>query len=156
MIVHAALDLIGALLCNREGLTGITHLAVGAGDPAWDAAPPSPDPGRRSLVDEVWRVRLEPERDLRLDAEAGRIRVRATIPPGRATGTLREVGVFGGDASARPEPASSSPTTSTPRSRSRRAPRSDASSSSRCRRRSRRVRVRSSAVCSPADAVSSG
>ena len=102
MLVHAALDLIGALLCNREGLTGITHLAVGAGDPAWDAAPPSPDPGRRSLVDEVWRVRLEPERDLRLDAEAGRIRVRATIPPGRATGTLREVGVFGGDASARP------------------------------------------------------
>jgi beta-lactam-binding protein with PASTA domain len=102
LVVYRALDLIGELLCNRPGLAGITHLAVGAGDPGWDANPPAPDRGRTALTAEVYRVRLEPGRNVTYDAATGRVHVRVSIGRGKATGTLRELGLFGGTASARP------------------------------------------------------
>src|SRR6266498_2675973 len=101
LVVWSALDLIGALLCNRS--SGLTYLAVGTGDPAWGANPPSADRGRTRLTTEVFRTRLEPGDTLTYDPQAGRVHVRVTIGRGRATGTLREFGLFGGDASARPD-----------------------------------------------------
>jgi beta-lactam-binding protein with PASTA domain len=100
LVVWSALDLIGALLCNHS--TGVTYLAVGSGDPAWDTNPPPPDRGRTLLAAEVFRVRLEPGRTLTYDPATGRVHVRVSIGRGKATGTLRELGLFGGDASARP------------------------------------------------------
>jgi len=100
LVVWSALDLIGALLCERS--TGLTYLAVGAGDPAWDANPPPADRGRRQLTAEVFRVRLEGGDSLAYDPATGRVRASVSIGRGKAMGTLRELGLFGGDASARP------------------------------------------------------
>jgi beta-lactam-binding protein with PASTA domain len=80
----------------------VTYLAVGAGDPAWDANPPPADRGRTALTAEVFRVRVEPGVTLTYDATSGRIDAGVSIGPGQATGTLRELGLFGGDASPRP------------------------------------------------------
>ena len=100
LVVWSALDLIGALLCNRS--RGVTYLAVGAGDPAWDANPPPPDRGRTALTAEVLRVRVEPGEGLTHDPRTGRVTVRVSLGPRTANGTLRELGLFGGDASPRP------------------------------------------------------
>ena len=100
LVVWSALDLIGALLCNRS--TGIAYLAVGAGDPAWDANPPAPDRGRTHLTAELFRVRLEPGDSLTYNPATGRVHVSVSLRRGEATGTLRELGLFGGGASARP------------------------------------------------------
>jgi beta-lactam-binding protein with PASTA domain len=100
-LVRAGLDLVGGLLCGEPGARGIAWLAVGTGDPSWDDEAPDPDPGRVGLVAEVARVPLTPgTRQLAYDPGAGRVVVRATIPAGVATGELRELGLFGGAASA--------------------------------------------------------
>ncbi|MGI9097972.1 MAG: PASTA domain-containing protein [Solirubrobacteraceae bacterium] len=100
LVVWSAMDLVGALLCNRS--TGVTYLAVGAGDPQWDQNPPAPDRARRRLTAEVLRVRLQPGTTLTYDAATGRVHARALIDPATAAGPLRELGLFGGDASSRP------------------------------------------------------
>lgn len=102
LVMFRSLDLVGELLSNAPGLRGIAFLAVGAGEESWDASPPPPDRGRTRLTAEVHRVPLEPGRHLTYDPAAGRLRVRVSIGRGRATGPLREFGLFGGDASARP------------------------------------------------------
>ncbi|GGS77795.1 hypothetical protein GCM10010156_40730 [Planobispora rosea] len=96
-LVLRGLDLIGALLCARPGArpAGLTHLAVGTGDPSWDTGPPPPDRARTALTREVARVRITALRH-----EAGVITARAVLPD--LGGELREVGLFGGDASSRP------------------------------------------------------
>ena len=100
MFCLGALDLIGSLLAGRP-TRGIGWLAVGSGDPAWDGAPPPPaDRTRTHLVQEVWRVPLRSGAELRY--ADGAIDVRVTLPPGIATGALREVGLFGGAASPMP------------------------------------------------------
>ncbi len=101
LVCFAALDLIGLLLCGwTRG--GVTYLAVGSGDPSWDAHPPAPDRSRTALTHEVYRIRLRPGAEVSHDAGAGAVDVRVTLGPGVATGALREVGLFGGDASAAP------------------------------------------------------
>ena len=100
LVVWSALDVIGSLLCNRS--RGVTFLAFGAGDPAWDANPPAPDKSRTQLAAEVFRIRLDPGEALGYDPATGRLHAHVSVGPGRATGTLRELGLFGGDASARP------------------------------------------------------
>jgi beta-lactam-binding protein with PASTA domain len=103
LVVRGGLDLVGALLCGEAGARGLGWLAVGAGAPDWDAAAPPADAGRTGLTAEVARVRLTPgTRQLSYDAGAGRLVVRATIPAGTVTGPLRELGLFGGAASALP------------------------------------------------------
>src|SRR5207342_1837007 len=87
LVLWSALDLIGSLLCNRS--EGVAFLAVGSGDPAWDATPPGPDKGRIALTAETHRVRLVPGETVSYD-------------PGKATGTLRELALVGGSSSARP------------------------------------------------------
>lgn len=100
MLCFSGLDLIGGLLTGALR-RGVTYLAVGTGLPAWDgAAPPAPDRTRTALVAEVWRVPLTATEDVRY--AAGVLDVRASLGPGMATGPLREVGLFGGDASALP------------------------------------------------------
>ncbi len=100
LVVWSALDLIGLLLCSRT--QGVTFLAVGAGDPAWDDEAPKPDKSRTGLENELYRVRLDPGAALAYDPANGELQVHASIGPGKATGTLRELGLFGGDASPRP------------------------------------------------------
>lgn len=116
------LDLVGVLLCGRPSLSGITFWAVGAGDVAWGAgAPPPPDPGATALTAELARGRLSPS-DLSVDSATGDLLVTVDVsaaalpgaaipapadPPAAAaqaaaaTPVLRELALFGGDASPR-------------------------------------------------------
>jgi beta-lactam-binding protein with PASTA domain len=100
MICFSGLDVIGELLSGKSGLSGISWLAMGSGSPEWDATAPGPDRSRTALTSEVARIPLQPGHELNyID---GAVDVRVTIPAGVATGPLREIGLFGGDASARP------------------------------------------------------
>ena len=100
LVVWSALDLIGLLLCSRT--QGVTFLAVGAGDPAWDDEAPEPDraePGSRTSSTASGSIPVRRSRTTRRRASS---KLHAAIGPGKATGTLRELGLFGGDASPRP------------------------------------------------------
>src|SRR5262249_17295973 len=92
LVLWSGLDLIGTLLCNRS--EGVVFLAVGAGDPAWDATPPTPDKGRTQLDAEVYRARLVPGETLSYDETTGRLHAHVSLGPGQATGALRELGLF--------------------------------------------------------------
>ncbi|HEY3079227.1 MAG TPA: hypothetical protein VGM69_04910 [Chloroflexota bacterium] len=102
LIVYRSLDLMAELLAGRPGLGGPLYWAVGRGDPAWDAAPPSADPRARRLVDELFRKPLEAGRDVRYDPATKTLELRVSFGPGEAVGTLREFGVFAGNATGAP------------------------------------------------------
>lgn len=107
-IVDGCWPLLAGLLKNEGGTHGLLFWAVGAGDPAWDEGLPPPDPRATGLRDEVARVPLQPSDITYLDT-GGRatkqpspgleLRVRFTWDQPR---TLREFGVFGGDATEQP------------------------------------------------------
>lgn len=63
---------------------------------------PARDRSRRARTNEVARVPSRPGDNLVFEAGTSTVRVTATLAPGVATGTLRELGLFGGEASARP------------------------------------------------------
>jgi len=102
-IVYRALDLIAKLLTNEPGMSGILYWAVGSGLPAWDAAPPSAERSTTKLVNEVYRKRIDPERDISYDNATHSLTVRVSFAPDEAVGTLREFGLFGGDATDWPD-----------------------------------------------------
>lgn len=85
-------------------------VAVGAGLPAWDQAPPAADTEVAQLVSEIgWKAAL-PEAVVYLDADDNvvqtptpRLQVTVTFDKDEAVGTLRECGLFGGDATDAPK-----------------------------------------------------
>jgi beta-lactam-binding protein with PASTA domain len=101
LVCFTALDLIGALLTG-DAPGGIAYLAVGTGDPAWDAQPPPPDRSRTTLTAEIYRIRLRPGVEISYDSVTGAVDVRVSLGPGVATGPLRELGLFGGPATPMP------------------------------------------------------
>ncbi len=102
LIVYGALDLIGSLLCHQPGAAPIRWFAVGSGNAAWDAAPPTPVPATTGLVAEVFRKPLE-QGDITYDPTAKALTLQLDLGPNDTVGPLREFGVFGGGAaSARP------------------------------------------------------
>jgi beta-lactam-binding protein with PASTA domain len=101
-VVLGALDIIGGLLVGEPGISGITFAAAGAGLPEWDANLPAAQINATRLVNEVWRQPLD-DSAFQYDATTRRLSIRIVIPPGSATGTLRELGLFGGDASELPD-----------------------------------------------------
>ncbi len=102
LIVYGALDLIGSLLCNTPGAAPIHWFAVGSGNAAWDAAPPTPVRATTGLTAEVFRKPLTPG-DISYDPQAKALTLQLRLGPDDAAGPLREFGVFGGRAaSARP------------------------------------------------------
>jgi hypothetical protein len=77
-------------------------IAVGSGDPGWDAAPPAGDRAADDLVREVARAAVEGERVEFLDERGDpsdvpthRLRLSVTFGDREAVGTLREAGLFG-------------------------------------------------------------
>ncbi|MGH9277027.1 MAG: hypothetical protein ACRD12_02810, partial [Acidimicrobiales bacterium] len=83
LICFGALDLVGALLCRRPNLRGVTWLAVGRGDPSWATTPPLLARSRTALTAEVARVRLVPGQHI--SYAGGRVRIRITLGPRFAT-----------------------------------------------------------------------
>lgn len=110
-IVESCNRLLASLMRGEEGVEGILFWAVGTGDPAWDGAPPSPSPAATTLHDERARLALAPAQIEFIDANGdpsaaptARLRITAEFlgdelaPEGFVS--LREFGVFGGDATA--------------------------------------------------------
>ena len=80
-------------------------VAVGAGQPEWDDALPECDLAMRQLASEVGRKAVPPEAIAYLDENDAivatptpRLQVVATFGENEVVGTLREYGLFGGDA----------------------------------------------------------
>jgi beta-lactam-binding protein with PASTA domain len=98
-IVHRGLDLMGDLLVGRPGNVGLLWFAMGGGDPAWDARPPSPSETSTTLHHELFRLPLAAVH-FTLDTAQRSITIRVSVPPALITETVREFGVFGGNATA--------------------------------------------------------
>lgn len=104
-ITNSAWPLIAGLLKNDPGLEGILFWAVGAGDPAWDATHTAPSPAATQLVDEVDRHEVLTEDIVYLDQNKNpvqspttRVRITVSFEWPEQDQTLREFGLFGGDA----------------------------------------------------------
>src|SRR5690348_13281764 len=100
-MVQRALDLIGDLLVRKPGIAGLTWLAVGAGDPSWDNGLPPLSPTATALRAELFRVPLDAS-SFTVDDAKHSLTIQTVIPAAKITQTIREFGVFGGDASALP------------------------------------------------------
>jgi hypothetical protein len=90
-----------------SGFTGISYMAIGSGDVAWDTIPPTLDPADTTLENEYFRksiaaadmyfidpVAASPAPPLGVLSRA--IGISVTLLPGEANGSLREFGLFGG------------------------------------------------------------
>jgi hypothetical protein len=101
-------DFYATLASLLRGVTifpGNLFVAVGAGDAIWDDAVPETTRDVTQLVNEVARQAVNPEEIAYLDTNGEatvvntpRLRIPATFGPDEAVGTLRECGLFGGDA----------------------------------------------------------
>jgi len=103
-IVESAWPLIAGLLKNDPVVRGILFWAVGTGRAEWDASPPAVDTAATRLMDEVDRVAVSPETIRYIGADGDPVETPAAcIEAGAAftwnrDRTLREFGLFGGDA----------------------------------------------------------
>src|SRR3989442_825753 len=105
-IALSAWPLVAGLMRNTPDLRGLQFCAVGEGLSAWDASPPRADEATRTLVREVDRLALALERITYIDGfghptNTATARLEATaVFSWPAPRTLREFGLFGGDATA--------------------------------------------------------
>ena len=102
-IVYGCLDLIAELLMNRPKKRGILYWAVGEGNKGWDSDMPDPDPATKRLVREIYRKPVRPERDFIYHPDRRTIEIGVDFRINEAAGTLREFGLFGGDATSAPD-----------------------------------------------------
>ena len=101
--------LLAHLMKNTVGQAGILYFAYGTGLVSWDASPPTLDPGDTTLVTEVLRQAVpianitfrDPSTYVDIDPTPSNvIEVEMVLTSGEANGSsLREFGIFGGDAS---------------------------------------------------------
>lgn len=105
LVVNSASVLLARLIKqNTEPNAGFSFLAVGTGDPSWSVmSPPSPTKDLTKLETEIARV---PFTSNFVDTATGQpvtdptntVDFLASFGPGVGTGSLLEMGVFGGDA----------------------------------------------------------
>ena len=86
LIVDSAAEVLASLLARDRGAGTGLWWAVGAGDPAWDAALPEPDPATRALVAPTTRVEILPAQMRYLDGSGQ--------PSAKVTPTLEIAAVF--------------------------------------------------------------
>jgi hypothetical protein len=106
-ITTTAWPLVAGLLRNDPALGGILYVAVGSGDPQWDSGPATSDASLTTLHDELVRQPV-PIKDISyLDADGSPtqtptscIEITTRFSWSDQTRTLRELGLFGGDATA--------------------------------------------------------
>ncbi len=114
LIVDSCNVLLASLMKRQEGVQGILFWAVGQGERDWDSVSPVPMLGDSLLTNEVARLAISPEQIVYVNEEnqpvedpTTRLEVTAEfkgqdlVPNG--TQTLREFGVFGGDATREPD-----------------------------------------------------
>lgn len=103
LITYRALDLFARLLANEPGLNGALYWAVGEGEEEWDADAPEGDARITRLQREIYRKVLDPVNEIRYDPETRTIHLKIRFEADEAVGTLREFGIFGGNATAAPD-----------------------------------------------------
>lgn len=108
LIVDGIFKLITTLLASKGGYSGLQYWAVGEGLSSWNSsAPPEPSESDTQLVKEIGRKQLSSS-DITWVNESGansttptnRLKVRVTFGYNDCTGTWREFGLFGGNATA--------------------------------------------------------
>ena len=104
-IVDAAWLLLAGLLKRDPALSGILFFAVGAGNPAWDATRTPANPAATRLHNEILRqavpaadIHYLDDHDEPTSQPASRIQIAAQFTWPDQHQTLREFGLFGGDA----------------------------------------------------------
>lgn len=89
----------------------LKYMAIGSGDVSWDSVTPSKPRSQESLTDEVLRIEIPSANARWMDdftTNGGQIvttpsrfiSLSATIPANQANTSLREFGLFGGDANS--------------------------------------------------------
>lgn len=101
-IVNRCLDLVANLLENQAGIEGILYLALGEGTEEWDENPPEEDSSTTHLVKEIFRKKIDPTRQISYSEETKVLTINIELDAEEAVGTLREFGLFGGDATNDP------------------------------------------------------
>ncbi len=97
-LLNSAVDLIAGLLIGQPGLAGVQYWALGAGDASWDSALPARDPKTSRLAKEVFRRPFDSDFDLQYLRGPHVLDARTRFPYDQAATALREVGLFGGNA----------------------------------------------------------
>lgn len=104
-IVDSAWSLLAGLLKNDPALHGILFLAVGAGDPAWDDTHTPASPVAARLQNEIVRqpvmaenIQYLGDNDEPVSQPTTRIEITASFIWPDGPQTLREFGLFGGNA----------------------------------------------------------
>lgn len=106
LIVTGIFKLITTLLSSKGGYSGLQYWAVGEGLSSWNSsAPPEPSENDTQLVKEIGRKQLSTS-DITWVDDSGsnsvtptnRLKVRVTFGYNDCTGTWREFGLFGGNA----------------------------------------------------------
>lgn len=108
LIVEGIFKLITSLLADKGGYSGLQYWAVGEGLSSWNSAsPPEPTEQDTQLVKEIGRKQLTASEITWVDESGNnsvtptnRLKVRVTFGYNDCTGTWREFGLFGGNATA--------------------------------------------------------
>ena len=103
LVVSTCRTLIARLMKGDSG--GITYWAVGTGDASWDVTLPSPTEADTKLFNELYRKNIIAGDKVYIDATnavsatpTNRLQVSVTFYEGDFTGTIREMALYGGDA----------------------------------------------------------
>lgn len=105
LVVDSCSKLIAALMLGN-GYKGVQYFAVGKGSPNWaNEAPPSPSATAVKLVAETFRKEIPRDGICFIDfankvstTPTNRIQIKVTFEENEANGELRELGIFGGNA----------------------------------------------------------
>ncbi|HUX76173.1 MAG TPA: hypothetical protein VMY40_05990 [Anaerolineae bacterium] len=114
LIVQPCSVLLAALMKGHPALQGILYWAVGRGEKDWDALCPSPRPDDTHLAAEIARQALTPEQivylddaDQESDVPTNCLEITAEFKGedlvSNGFQSLREFGLFGGDATGAPD-----------------------------------------------------
>lgn len=108
LIVDGIFKLITSLLADKGGYSGLQYWAVGEGSSTWSRTlPPDPLETDTQLSNEIGRKKLKPSDITWVDATGmnsatptNRLKVKVIFGYNECTGTWREFGLFGGNATA--------------------------------------------------------
>lgn len=106
LVVDACSTLIAGLM--KGVLSGVQYFAVGSGSSSWNnASLPSPAAGDTKLLNETYRKAITANDIKFIDANnaesatpTNRLQISVTFEESEANGELRELGLFGGNASS--------------------------------------------------------
>ncbi len=111
LVVESCNLLLSAMMKREEGISGILYWAVGEGESTWDTRSPSPAPSDTCLVREVSRKALATHEIIYLntrnepsESPTSRLQITASFSgadfglEGQGIQSLREFGLFGGEA----------------------------------------------------------